>query len=121
LELVATKGKEIHSIVTDSRYIGRFLDIAIEERDRVCRHFGCNVSYPLERDHIIEIRDGGLTKYLNLARVCPIHHDLKTFKNWHWEDVFGANMRLVPPEPPPDPTGPPNDEPCQGELLNDDP
>jgi hypothetical protein len=97
LELVITKGTKIDTIVTGTRGISRVLRILLEERDRTCSHANCNVSHPLEIDHITEFSQGGPTSAQNCCRVCGHHHDLKTYKGWKWTGEPG-NMRLVPPD-----------------------
>ena len=52
--------------------------IAVEARDQVCQHPGCDV--PAERceiDHIVPYEDGGLTTQVNGRCYCPFHH------RWH--------------------------------------
>jgi hypothetical protein len=99
LELIATKGIDVYKIVTNTRHISKVLDIALEERDRTCCHSGCDVTYPLQRDHDIDFAKDGPTSLENLNRTCPRHHAIKTRKKWRWEGTLG-NMRLVPPEHP---------------------
>jgi len=96
-ELVALWGTKVDSVVTSSRHIPRVVQIALEEAGRVCSHEGCNISFPLQIDHMEEVRHGGLTKYENLTFVCPRHHHLKTNKKWVWEGPPG-HRKLVPPK-----------------------
>jgi hypothetical protein len=99
LELIATRGIDVYKVVTSTRHIAKVLDIALEERDRTCCHSGCNVSYPLQRDHDVDFSKDGPTSLANLRRVCGPHHALKTNKKWRWVGTLG-NMRLVPPDHP---------------------
>jgi hypothetical protein len=49
LELVITNGIDVSTVITDSRYIRRALDLALEERDPTCVVPGCNATDFLER------------------------------------------------------------------------
>ncbi|MFZ0668462.1 MAG: DUF222 domain-containing protein, partial [Acidimicrobiales bacterium] len=98
-ELIALKGTKVDTIVTDSRHIPKVVRIALEEAGTVCSHEGCNIRYPLQIDHMEEVRYGGLTELRNLTFVCPKHHYLKTVRKWTWEGPPG-HRRLVPPESP---------------------
>jgi hypothetical protein len=51
LELVVTKGTDVTTVCSDSRYVAKALRIALEERDQVCVVPGCGQSDPLEIDH----------------------------------------------------------------------
>jgi hypothetical protein len=98
LELVASKGTEIHSVVSDTRFIQKALEIALEERDRVCCVPDCDVTYPLQRDHWkTDFAKNGKTEIDNLLRVCPYHHGLKTNEGWRWEGGPG-HWRFVNPK-----------------------
>lgn len=102
LDLVIMHGTKVDTVVTDRRHISRVLKIAVYERDRKCSQPGCNVTFPLEIDHIQDFADGGPTREENLALLCKNHHDLKTYGGWTW-DTEHAERRLVPPKgaPPP--------------------
>jgi hypothetical protein len=113
LELVATKGTEVVSVCSDSRHISRVLRIALEERDPRCIVPGCNASDPLEIDHWrTDFAKGGKTTLDNLCRLCPHHHDLKTFKGWRVEggpgfwkltrpvELSGSSVRAGPANGP---------------------
>jgi hypothetical protein len=104
----------------------------LEERDPTCSVPGCDIQYPLERDHWrTDFAKGGETKLDNLLRVCGHHHHLKTHKGWRFEGSPG-NFRFVGPDdrsggdrsgadpPDPDPPGPDRtgaDPPAQGKFL----
>jgi hypothetical protein len=97
-ELIATKGKEVHSVVTDSRHVARVIRMALEERDRTCSVPGCVETFPLEMDHWhTDYTKGGQTRLDNLLRICRHHHYLKTHKGWRFEGEPG-NLRFVSPE-----------------------
>ena len=101
LELVLSKGKDVRTVCSDSRHIKRALGIALEERDQTCCVPGCEMSDPLENDHYLtDYSKGGPTRLDNLARLCPYHHDQKTYRGWRLEGGPG-NWRFVGPDPPP--------------------
>ena len=86
LELVITKGTDVTTVVSDSRYVAKALRIALEERDPTCVVPGCDKSDPLERDHWqVDFKDDGPTSIDNLARLCKWHHHLKTNRGWTLE------------------------------------
>jgi len=119
-ELIATKGKEVHSIVTDSRHIARVINIALEERDRTCSVPGCEATFPLESDHWrIDYRNGGQTKLDNLLRICRHHHYLKTNKGWRFEGEPG-NLRFIGPDSRVGGTGSINGDLVDVDLLHGD-
>lgn len=100
LELVITKGTDVTTVVSDSRYVSRALAIALEERDPICCVPNCDASDPLERDHYQDdFSKGGKTKLENLARLCPWHHHLKTHKRWRFDGSPGR-WRFIPPAQP---------------------
>jgi hypothetical protein len=125
LELIVTRGTDVATVVSDSRYVRRALRIALEERDKTCVVPGCHVSDPLERDHWqVDYAKNGPTELDNLARLCVYHHRLRTHEKW---ELFGppGQWRFEKPpgaEDPPD-AGEPgtesraNDPPTQDGLF----
>jgi hypothetical protein len=86
LELVITRGTDVTTVVSDSRYIAKALRIALEERDPKCVVPGCNRSDPLEIDHWrVDFSKDGPTSLDNLARICHFDHDRKTHRGWKLE------------------------------------
>ena len=93
LELVIKRGTDVTTVVSDSRYVRKALRIALEERDPICVVPGCDRSDPLEIDHWrVDFSAHGPTSIENLARLCPFHHDQKTYRGWvleggpgHWK------------------------------------
>ena len=92
-KLVITKGRDIRTICHLGRTINSHLRSALEVRDPVCVVPGCNASLNLEIDHIVAVNDHGPTCLDNLVRLCPYHHDQKTYDgytithtdgHWHW-------------------------------------
>ena len=111
LDLVVTRGVDVTTVVSDSRYVRKALQIALEQRDQVCVVPGCNISDPLERDHWqVDYSKHGPTEYDNLARLCPWHHHLKTNKGWRLLGPPGQ-WRFIPPDPPHPGESPPDSEP----------
>lgn len=103
LELVITRGTDVTTVCSDSRYVRKALRIALEERDQVCCVPGCQTADPLERDHWqVDYSDDGPTRLDNLARLCPWHHDQKTYKNWRLEGPPGQWRFVKPGTDPPD-------------------
>jgi hypothetical protein len=112
LELVVTRGVDVTNVVSDSRYVRKALQIALEHRDQVCVVPGCNISDPLERDHWrVDYGKKGPTELDNLARLCPWHHDQKTYRGWKLEGGPGQWKFVKPPDPPPPGASPPDSEP----------
>ena len=102
LELVVTRGVDVTTVVSDSRYVRKALRIALEHRDQTCVVPGCNNSDPLERDHWrVDYGKDGPTEIANLARLCPWHHHQKTYYGWKLEGGPGQWRFLKPPDPPP--------------------
>ena len=119
LELVITRGVDVTTVVSDSRYVRKALRIALEERDPTCIVPGCDKSDPLERDHWqVDYGKDGPTSIDNLARLCPWHHHLKTYYGWNLEGGPGQ-WRFVKPDRSPGASGtePVNDPPHQEPLL----
>jgi hypothetical protein len=112
LELVVTRGTDVTTVCTDSRYVRKALRIALEERDQVCVVPGCNISDPLERDHWqVDYAKKGPTELDNLARLCPYHHHQRTHGGWELEGPPGQWKFVKVAEPPPPGTSPPDSEP----------
>jgi len=112
LELVVKRGTDVTTVVSDSRYVRKALRIALEERDQVCVVPGCNISDPLERDHWqVDYAKKGPTELDNLARLCPFHHDQRTYGGWQLEGPPGQWKFFKPPEPPRPGASEPGSEP----------
>ena len=87
----------------------------IVDRDRSCRHPGCNSARHLQVHHIIHWSNNGPTNTANLLALCPYHHRAlhkKLFNMTGNADkpdtmIFTVNgQRITHPGPLP-PTGPP--------------
>jgi hypothetical protein len=87
LQLIVTRGTDITTVVSDSRYVRKALAIALEERDQTCVVPQCTVTDPLQRDHWqVDYSKNGPTSLDNLARLCVYHHRQKTSQGWR---LFG--------------------------------
>ena len=83
LELVITNGIDVSTVITDSRYIRKALNLALEERDPTCVVPGCNATDFLERDHWRkDFAKKGKTAIYNLCRICVFHHRQRTHGGW---------------------------------------
>lgn len=96
LELIVTKGVDVRTICTDSRYVSKALQAALDERDQSCAVPGCEVTYPLERHHLREVANDGPTSIANLVLICSRHHDLISFEHWTLVGAPGK-WELIPP------------------------
>jgi hypothetical protein len=121
LELVITNGIDVSTVVSDTRYIKRALEIALQERDPTCVVPGCNATDFLQRDHWRkDFAKKGKTEIDNLCRICTFHHRQKTHGgwvlsggpgNWSFEEVYvrtpgSSESEEDPPDQTTDPPGP---------------
>lgn len=90
VDLVVSRGVDVASVVSLGRAIPRTLRLALQVRDATCVVPGCDVSSPLEIDHIVPFARGGPTRLSNLCRLCSHHHDLKTYRGWTIRGSPGA-------------------------------
>jgi hypothetical protein len=98
LELVITKGTDVTTVVSDSRFVRKALRIALEERDPTCVVPNCDKSDPLERDHWrVDFGKQGPTCIDNLCRLCSWHHSQKTNHGWKLEGGPG-HWRFYKPD-----------------------
>lgn len=92
----------------------------ITDRDRTCRHPGCNAHTFLDIHHIIEWLQGGATSLENLCLLCPKHHAAYhrgeftmrgnanipgglRFYNQHGRPIGPTGKPTLPQRPPPTP------------------
>ena len=81
--ILATDGVDIRAYCSFTRHVPTSLRVALEARDRECVVPGCNVTTGLEVDHILPLEFGGVTTYVNLARLCHHHHhEMKHRRGW---------------------------------------
>ena len=104
LAALTSDGTDIYKVTHLGRNVTARQRTALEVRDPCCVVSGCEVRDHLEIDHVTGRREGGPTKLANLARLCPWHHHLKTYKGWtlsggpgRWQlDPLGESV----PDPP---------------------
>jgi hypothetical protein len=91
------EGDEIAAISSPNRTIPAALRRWLETNYPTCGVKGCDVDHGLEIDHVVDYAEVRETTRDNTWRVCPNHHDLKTYFGWK---VIGApgTWELVPPE-----------------------
>jgi hypothetical protein len=99
LRYLIKEGFDIKTVTKLTRDIAACIDAALIARDRTCCAQPCGKRHGLERDHVHEYADDGLTELDNLVRLCPQHHSLKTYGGWRIEGEPG-NWRWVAPENP---------------------
>ncbi len=97
-------GDEVTAVSSPKRTIPIKLRRALETRYPTCGVKSCANDQFLQIDHVVPLEDGGRTELGNAWRICPHHHDLKTYCGWR---VVGepGNWDLVPPDDP-DPPNP---------------
>jgi len=82
LSAVVLNGIDVTAVSHLGRTIPAHLRTALVARDETCVVPGCDVRWPLQIDHIVEVRDKGLTRMANLCRLCLWHHYLKTHRGY---------------------------------------
>jgi len=92
-------GDDITAVSKPTRTIPAKLRRALEDRYPTCGVKTCANDQFLEIDHVIPLAEGGRTEIANTWRLCPHHHDLKTYFGWR---VVGTthDWDLVPPDDP---------------------
>jgi len=92
-------GDDITAVSRPTRTIPAKLRRALEARYPTCGVKICANDQFLEIDHVTPLAEGGRTEIANTWRICPHHHDLKTYFGWR---VVGTthDWDLVPPDDP---------------------
>ncbi len=98
---VRRDGLHLEGIESFDRYLPADLRRWLEHRYPTCGVEGCDRDQHLEVDHVIPLSEGGTTSRDNLWRLCPYHHDRKTYDRWQ---VSGSPHRWKL-EPPGDQSG----------------
>lgn len=96
LAALVTDGTDIHKVSHLGRSITAKQRTALEVRDPMCVVPVCGVKDHLETDHINGREGEGTRTIDHMARMCPHHHDLKTYKGWTLSGGPG-NWRFDPP------------------------
>ncbi len=96
VSVLVRDGDDITAVSRPTRTIPAKLRRALEARYPTCGVKGCANDQLLQIDHIVPLCEGGRTEIANAWRLCPHHHDLKTYFGWR---VVGENgdRDLVPP------------------------
>ncbi len=92
-------GDDTTAVTKPTRTIPAKLRRALEERYPTCGVKTCANDQFLEIDHVVPLAEGGRTEVANTWRLCPHHHDLKTYFGWQVVGSSG-NWDLVPPDDP---------------------
>jgi hypothetical protein len=92
-------GVDIKTVTSTSREQPQRLVSALLVRDRTCCATGCAKRHGLVVDHNVEFSQGGLTNLANLAKLCPEHHDLKTYGGWQLKGEPGNWEWIAPAHP----------------------
>ena len=92
-------GDDITAVTSPKRTVPIKVRRALEADYSTCGVQACANDQFLEIDHVVPLAEGGRTELANLWRLCPHHHDLKTYFGWR---VVGepGNWDLVPPDDP---------------------
>ncbi|NMR30799.1 HNH endonuclease signature motif containing protein [Crystallibacter degradans] len=70
----------------------------VQFRDKRCRFPNCDrPAASCETDHTVAWEDGGLSRLLNLASLCKLHHDLKHLAGWKCRQLDGGVLEWVAP------------------------
>jgi hypothetical protein len=100
LQFLVKDGVDIRTVTSTTRYAPQRVAAALLVRDRTCVVKGCGKRVGLEADHRqVDYRDDGPTELENLARLCPQHHDLKTYGGWRLEGGPGQWKWIAPAHP----------------------
>jgi hypothetical protein len=99
LQYLVKEGFDIKTVTKTTRTVAQCIDMALMVRDRSCAA-GCGKRKGLQTDHRdVDFNDGGPTELDNLARLCPEHHDLKTYGGYRLEGGPG-HWKWIAPEHP---------------------
>jgi hypothetical protein len=83
LKLVVEGGVDVATMVHLGRSVPAHVRSALEARDRTCVVPECSVSLGLEIDHWqVPFAEGGASELGNLARLCRMHHRMKTYDGY---------------------------------------
>jgi hypothetical protein len=100
MQLLVKDGVDVRTVTSTRRNLPQRVEAALLVRDRTCVVPGCGLRRGLEADHCrIDYGDDGPTELGNLARLCPDHHDLKTYGGFRLEGG-PDEWRWIAPEHP---------------------
>jgi len=97
---IVRDGVDVTSVTHLHRTIPAHVRTALLVRDPTCLVSGCGVTWGLEIDHIVALKDGGRTELENLGPACGRHHFLKSYCGWAFVGRPGewSFVRLRPGE-----------------------
>jgi hypothetical protein len=100
MQLLVKDGVDIRTVTSTRRDLPQRVEAALIVRDRTCVINNCGKRHGLQADHCrIDYGDDGPTCLDNLARLCPEHHDLKTYGGWRLEGGPGHWDWIAPAHP----------------------
>jgi hypothetical protein len=101
MQYLVREGFDIKTVTKSTRVVTQCIDMALLVRDRTCVVPACGRRLGLERDHFqVDYARFGPTELKNLARLCTLHHDMKTNGGWRLSGGPG-HWGWIPPERPP--------------------
>jgi len=100
---LTTDGTDVYTVTHMGRKVTARQRTALEVRDPCCVVGGCDVRDHLEIDHVTGYATTERTQLKDLARLCPHHHFLKTYRGWVLSGEPGQ-WRFEPPDGPDPPT-----------------
>jgi hypothetical protein len=100
MQLLVKDGVDVRTVTSTRRDLPQRLLAALLVRDRTCVVPQCGKRRGLEVDHChIDYGDDGPTELANLARLCPEHHDLKTYGGFRLEGGPDEWQWIAPEHP----------------------
>jgi hypothetical protein len=100
VQFLIKDGVDIKTVTSTSRDLPQRLVSALMVRDRTCCATGCGRRHGLVVDHYgVDFAKGGASDLDNLARLCPPHHDLKTYGGWRLQGEPGNWEWTAPAHP----------------------
>ncbi len=100
LQFLVREGVDIRTVTSTTRALPQRLAAALLVRDRTCAVEGCGKRHGLQADHRrVDFAEDGPTCLDNLVRLCPEHHDLKTYGGWRLEGAPGRWRWIAPAHP----------------------
>lgn len=100
MQLLVKDGVDVRTVTSTRRDLPQRVEAALLVRDRTCVVPQCGKRHGLEADHChTDFGDDGPTEMANLVRLCPEHHDLKTYGGFRIEGGPGDWQWIAPEHP----------------------
>ncbi len=100
MQLLVKDGVDVRTVTSTRRNLPQRVEAALLVRDRTCVVPQCGKRLGLEVDHCrTDFGDNGPTEMENLARLCPEHHDLKSYGGFRIEGGPGEWQWIAPEHP----------------------